>query len=647
VNNAPPVANAGLDQTLTATGSTTPVTLHGSGSDVDGEALTYSWTQGSTVLGNTATLGLSLSIGTYTFTLTVTDAGGLSASAVTHVTVNNAPPVANAGPDQTLTATGATTSVTLHGSGSDPDGEALTYSWTQGSTVLGNTPTLPLSLAIGTYTFTLTVTDAGGLSASAVTHVTINNAPPVANAGSDQTLTATGPTTPVTLQGSGSDPDGEAVTFAWTQGSTVLGNSATLPLNLAIGTYTFTLTVTDAGGLSASSVTHVTINNAPPVANAGPDQTLTATGVTTSVTLHGSGSDVDGEALTFSWTQGTTVIGNSAVLPVNLKVGTYTFTLTVTDAGGLSASAVTHVTVNNAAPVANAGADQTLTATGSTTPVTLHGSGSDVDGDALTFVWTQGTTVVGNSAVLPLNLAIGGYTFTLTVTDAGGLSSSAVTHVTINPRAPVAVVAADPVFECTSPTGTSVTLNGSASNDPNGYSLSYVWTDSSGHVVGNSAMVTLKLGLGTYTYTLVVKDSAGLPSGPVQTSVTVQDTTAPNLGVSLSTNARKLTNNEWVMVNAGINVSDACDANPKIKLLSITSNDPADQHVDIQSANGGAIAFGADVRSFRLRAERSKTGATLIYTVTYSATDASGNVKTTAAQINLTAQQALAAQRRH
>lgn len=731
INNQPPVANAGADQTLTATGVTTSVTLTGSASDPDGDALTFVWTQGSTVVGNSAVVPLSLKIGTYAFTLTVTDAGGLSSTAVTHVTINNATPVANAGADQTLPATGPTTSVTLNGSAStDPDGEALTFVWTQGSTVVGNAAIAPLSLKVGAYTFTLTVTDAGGLSSSAVTHVTINNQPPVANAGADQNLPATGSTTPVTLNGSAStDPDGDALTFVWTENGSVVGNSAIVQLTATMGVHTYTLTVTDAGGLSSSAVTHVTVNNQPPVANAGADQTVQSAGPNgTTVTLNGSASaDPDGDALTFSWTQNGTVVGNTAMVPLSLKVGTYTFTLTVTDAGGLSSSAVTHVTITAKAPVANAGVDQTLPATGLTTPVTLNGSAStdpngftltyawtlggtavgstatvplnlkigtytytltvtdtaglsssavthvtitnqapvanagadqtlqsagpngtpvtlngslssDPDGDALSFVWTQNGTVVGRSAIVPLTLNVGTYAFTLTVADAGGLSSSAVTHVTIGARPPVATVNPDPMFQCTSPAGAMVTLDGSGSTDPNGYTLTYVWTEGS-TIVGRTAKVQLMVSLGTHLYTLTVSDPGG--SSSASTTVVVRDTVAPTLGVSLSTGARRLRPNELVAVHAAVNVSDVCDANPKVKLVSITSNDPADRGrnlvSDVQAVGGGPVAFGTDVRSFVLRAERPENRRPLVYTVTYAATDASGNTKTTTTQLGLSA----------
>jgi phosphatidylethanolamine-binding protein (PEBP) family uncharacterized protein len=652
ITNTPPVANAGPDQTLPAAGPAgTPVTLNGSASsDPDGDALTFVWTEGSTVVGKSAVASLNVTMGVHTYTLTVTDTAGLSSTATTHVTTTNTPPVANAGPDQTLPATGPTTPVKLNGSlSSDPDGDALTFVWTQGGTVVGNSAVVPLTLKIGTYTFTLTVTDTAGLSSTAVTHVTITNQPPVANAGPDQTLPATGPTTAVTLNGSlSSDPDGDALTFVWTQGGTAAGNSAVVPLTLKIGTYTFTLTVTDAGGLSSSAVTHVTITNLPPVANAGAAQTLPAAGPGgTSVTLNGSAStDPDGDVLTFVWTEGSTVVGKSAVVSLTASIGTHTYTLTVTDAGGLSSSAVTHVTITARPPVANAGPDQTLPAAGPNgTPVTLNGSqSSDPNGYALTFVWTQGGAVVGKSAVLPLTLNVGAYTFTLTVTDTAGLSSSAVTHVTITARPPVASVVADPTLECAGPGGTLVKLDGSASIDPNGYPLKFAWTDdSSGKIVGNSAVVWVMVSVGPlpHHYTLTVTDATTGLSSSAKTSVTVQDTLPPTLGVSLSSSARRLRDNKLVLVNATIHVSDVCDPNPKVKLISITSNDPADRgrHAvsDVEAVGGGPVAFGTDVRSFLLRAERPENRTPFVYKVTYSATDVSGNTKTTTALLNLSA----------
>ncbi len=132
----PPNANAGPDQSITLPASS--ITLNGNSST--GSITSYSWTMISgpnipaiTIPTAMSTTVTGLVLGTYLFQLSVN--GGASNSQVT-ITVNPAPPVANAGANQTITL--PTSSVTLDGSGST--GTISSYSWT---TVTGpNTPTI-------------------------------------------------------------------------------------------------------------------------------------------------------------------------------------------------------------------------------------------------------------------------------------------------------------------------------------------------------------------------------------------------------------------------------------------------------------------------------------------------------------------------
>jgi len=191
--NDPPTANAGPDQTVNE-GVT--VTLNGSdSSDPDGEIASYQWIQtgGTSVTLSSATVvsptftapdvgtgGISL-----TFQLTVTDNGGLQStdSCIVNVTWDNEPPMANAGPDQTVNE-GAT--VTLNGSNSsDPDDGIASYKWTQtdGSTVTLSDPaavqptfvTIPVGLEGTTLTFQLTVKDNGGLESNDAVSIKIDD----------------------------------------------------------------------------------------------------------------------------------------------------------------------------------------------------------------------------------------------------------------------------------------------------------------------------------------------------------------------------------------------------------------------------------------------------------------------------------------
>ncbi len=172
-----------------------------------------------------------LTAGTYVFRLTVTDNGGATATNDVQIIVNSATnqaPTANAGPDQTITL--PTSSVTLTGSGTDPDGTIASYAWTKVSGPAGGTIATPATastnitgLTAGTYVFRLTVTDNGGATATNDVQIIVNSAPlpppnqaPTANAGPDQTITL--PTSSVTLTGSGTDPDGTIASYALDQG---------------------------------------------------------------------------------------------------------------------------------------------------------------------------------------------------------------------------------------------------------------------------------------------------------------------------------------------------------------------------------------------------------------------------------------------
>jgi len=561
--NKPPVANAGTSQTITLPTST--ASLNGSASyDPDGTIASYSWKELSgpstaTITGaTTATPSISgLVAGRYTFQLTVTDNSGATATATVRITVNAAAavnPNADAGPDQTITL--PLDSVTLDGSSStDPDGTIVGYSWTQlsgpsGSTIVNNTSsvTIARNLVVGTYTYVLTVTDNTGLTGSDTVNITVNaavNKPPVANAGTAQTITL--PNT-ASLNGSASyDPDGTIASYSWTQltgpsTTTITGSATATPTvsGLVAGRYTFQLTVTDNSGATATATVRITVvaaANQPPIANAGANQAITLP--LDSATLDGSASvDPDGTISSYSWAQlsgpssGTIVSSSTAKTIVhNLVQGTYTYVLTVTDNRGASSSDTVTVTVSgaiNKPPVANAGTAQTITLPNTGT---LNGTGSyDPDGTIASYSWAQLTgpsaaTITGATTATPTisGLAVGRYTFQLTVTDNSGATATATVRITVAPAAnqpPVANAGANQTI--TLPLD-SATLNGSASIDPDGTIVSYTWTKISGPATGaivsasSANTVVDKLVQGTYTYKLTVRDNSGATSSDTVT----------------------------------------------------------------------------------------------------------------------------------
>jgi hypothetical protein len=188
------------------------------------------------------------------------------------------------------------------------------------------------------------------------------NQSPIANAGPDRVVTL--PTDSVSLDGSLSgDPDGTISIWLWTKISgpasfTISNGTAatTVAKQLVTGIYLFELKVTDDKGLSAKDTVQIAVNdpsqlNHPPVANAGPDQTIVLPA--NSVNLDGRAcSDPEMNIVSYAWTKisgpSSFNISNANVVQTqvnNLAEGVYQFELKVTDAGSLFAKDTLQVTV--------------------------------------------------------------------------------------------------------------------------------------------------------------------------------------------------------------------------------------------------------------------------------------------------------------
>ncbi len=286
--NTPPEADAGPDRTVAAGGN---VTLQGSGSDEDGDDLTYSWSQDPRISYDNRTSAMPVvtvpgtaSNGTITLTLTVSDGTAHDEDTMLLTIINagnapgvNTPPEADAGPDRTVAAGG---NVTLQGSGSDEDGDDLTYSWSQdpgisydNRTSAMPVVTVPEMAANGTITLTLTVSDGTAHDEDTmlltILDVTAGNLGPVVDAGRNLTITERAA---VTLSGSARDPNGDKMTYAWTQDSgppvTLTNDDTVRPQFTAPGVTAddeiiFTFTATDAAGESADDTVTVTVLDVP------------------------------------------------------------------------------------------------------------------------------------------------------------------------------------------------------------------------------------------------------------------------------------------------------------------------------------------------------------------------------------------------
>ncbi len=438
VDNDPPVADAGPSRDEVVN---TVVTLNGSAStDNNREYMTFLWQFDDVVpvsLSGEVVNYTFASTGEYEILLTVTDGAGHMDTDILIITVNDdAPPVADAGPDRSVPED---TQVIFNGSGSYDDVAVVNYTWT----IVELDVTLYEEVCnytfadLGVYTVRLVVNDTiDQLSDPDDAIITVVDAiSPVANAGLDQ-LVPIG--TKVLLNGSSSTDDHGVVNYTWTftdiDDETLYGVEVAYTF-ITSGEHAVTLTVMDAAGNSDTDEVLITVvDNEDPEADAGPDQTVA---IGEEVTFDGSGStDNSGSIVNYTWTfeyddKDRELFGESPVFTFEME-GEFIVMLTVEDYAGNYDSDTVTIRVN-APPVADAGSAITVTVGDE---VTFDGSGStDDSGSIENYTWTfvydgDEWELYGVSPSFVFEVA-GEYTVELTVTDAVGLTDTDEVVVTV------------------------------------------------------------------------------------------------------------------------------------------------------------------------------------------------------------------------
>lgn len=281
----------------------------------------------------------------------------------------------------------------------------------------------------------------------------------------------------------------------------------------------------------------------------------------------------------------------------------------------------------NAVPVANAGGPYVTECEGTTTTVSLDGTGSyDLDDDPLSYSWT--TDCPGASfddptsptPILTVDTSNGcsvDCTVTLTVTDDPGSTDTATSTVTISDTIPPEIICPmDITVECTENCGIQA-------SDPQldpffaGVSASDL-CDPDPLLFNDTPSF---FGIGPTTVTFTANDYCG-NSSSCTAIVTVVDTTPPKIEVTLNRYVLWPANHKLVEIEASVLVTDACDPDANFVLTSITSDEPdngigdGDTENDIQEAE-----FGTADTKFKLRAERAGNGDGRTYTIVYTAQD--------------------------
>jgi uncharacterized protein YaiE (UPF0345 family) len=439
--------------------------------------------------------------------------------------VANPVPVANAGPDQTITL--PVNSVILNGSGTD-NGSIKTYTWTQ----VGTTPNIATfssktvanptvsGLVAGTYTFSLVVTD--NLDAPSI---------------ADQVTITVNPAAPVAVTLFRINAGGPAYTFggvSWSADQYFTGGSTYSTTTAIAGTTNDQLYQSERWGtpsyaIPVSNGTYTLRLHFAEIFWTNPNQRVFSVNIEGGKATIPSLDIVAVAGANTAYFVEKTFTVTDGILNFNLVAGVENPKLS-------GIEVITSGAPVNAAPVANAGSDQTLVLPTSST--ILNGSGTD-DGSIKTYTWTQVgstpnvATFSSKTVAAPTvsGLIAGTYTFSLIVTDNLDVASVAdqVTITVVSNPAPVANAGADQ--NITLPTSSTV-LNGSGTD--NGSIKTYAWTQVgvtpnvasfSSTTVANPTVSGLVAG--TYTFSLVVTDNLDVPSVADQVTVTVTSNPTP------------------------------------------------------------------------------------------------------------------------
>ena len=513
-----------------------------------------------------------------------------------------APPLAVAGPDQTVACS---VPATLDASAST--GESLAYQWSEAANILGTNSTLTASFGLGAHTLTLTVTDACGGSASTNVVLTVvdNTAPSISSpapavASADSNCQAP---VPDFLSGANVSDNCSA------SGQLVLTQNPAPGTLLSVGQYPVTLTVKDAAGNQSSSSTTFTVKDVTkPVIVSLPAPVVVSSDANCSGTVPNL---VAGVVAADNCTPANALlIKQSPAAGTQVGVGQYSVTITVTDASGNSVSGSTSFTAKDtAAPV--------IVSLPAPVVVSSDANCSGTVPNLVAGVVAADNCTPANALVITQNPAagthvgVGQYPVAIKVTDASGNSVTGSSSFTVkDTTAPVIVSIQGPIT-----VSSGANCGGVIPNVVSSVVAADNCTPANQLVISQSPAAGTPVGDGHYTIVVTVKDASG-NSTTGNVSLSVADNAAPVVkSISATPSILWPPNNKILNVKVAVGAVDNCDSAPVSKIISITSNQKVDAD-DIQ-ITGNLTA--------NLEASRDPDNGARIYTITVRTTDASGN----------------------
>lgn len=525
----PPIADAGIDQTLTCATSA-GIKLSAAASNT-GPGFALLWGGPGISTNNQNLIEPIVSVpGTYTVTITNTGNGCTNTDEVV-VDQDQNLPTASAGIDQTITC--ATVEVALDGSASASNG-TLEFLWA-GPGINATNQKEQISTVNQPGIYTLTVTNVvTGCTATDMVEVFLDNMPAQATATGGM-ITCTN--LQITLSSTSSIAGS---LFSWSGPDIDLGNmNLQNPPVEEPGAYTVVVTAPNGCTSSATAVVDIDAN-VPTGSVEGTQLNCSNNGQSI---INGT---VDTPGATFSWT-GPNGFTSGILNPMVSVAGTYVFT--IVSANGCKKPYEAEVTADFTKPTALASVNDQLDC--STTSLTINGAGTST-GASITYAWStnNGSIVSGANTLKPVVDAPGQYTLLVT-NILNGCTNSTTVDVEYDPSVPTGFNLGIQHIRCFGELNGSITVN-----SVNGGTQPFVFSLNGGTASGTAQFTQLGAG----DYTIMLEDAKGC------TLDTVVSITAPGaLQVALE---------DDLLVQLGASVTVTATVTGTTPVASITWNPP-------------------------------------------------------------------------
>ena len=396
----------------------------------------------TTTVTYTPTIGNGTGVKSYTVSAAVGSCVATTTSLAVNIIVNGLPTITTTGIAAAVCFNAGAQTATMPYTATTNSPTSYSITWTgianQGNTAFafaagGGTLTgivIPAGTAAGTYTGTMTITNSNGCTKTQPVSVTVNALPTITTTGTAAAICFNAGVQNTTMPYTATTNSPTSYSITWTgivnQGNTVFAFAAgggtltgiVIPAGTPVGAYTGTMTVTNANGCTNTQAVSVTVNGLPTITTTGIAAAICFNAGAQTTTMPYTATTKSPTSYSIVWTgmanQGSTAFAFVAgggtftgiVIPAGTAAGTYTGTMTISNANTCIGTQAISVIINPttvagtlpSVSVCNSVPNQTLSLTGNTGSVVRWESSLDNFATAGTIIANTTTSLIYTAA---------------------------------------------------------------------------------------------------------------------------------------------------------------------------------------------------------------------------------------------------------